>query len=73
MKVIPAHEKVDKSNVSNFRPISLLLSLSKLLEKVILGSLNHFFKDNNLFSKPHFEFCKKELTTPALVHATERI
>ena len=32
-KVIPIHKKYSKSNLTNYRPISLLSNLDKILEK----------------------------------------
>ena len=32
-KIIPIHKKGDKENICNYRPVSLLTSSSKLLEK----------------------------------------
>ena len=34
-KVIPIHRKGDPLGLSNYRPISLLSSISKVLEKII--------------------------------------
>ena len=43
--VSPVHKKGDKNNVSNFRPISLLPSFSKVFEKIIYKRLmDHFSK-----------------------------
>ena len=39
-KVVPIHKKVKKDNPSNFRPISILTCISKVIEKLIL---NEFF------------------------------
>ena len=33
-KAVPIHEKGNVTNVSNYRPISLLCSMSKILEKL---------------------------------------
>ena len=41
--VIPIYKKDDPTQISNYRPISLLPSISKLLEKIIYTRLNSFF------------------------------
>jgi hypothetical protein len=38
----------DHSNPSNYRPISLLSSISKLFEKIILKRLQDFISANNI-------------------------
>lgn len=41
--IIPIYKSGDKSNESNFRPISLTSTACKLLEHIILKHLTHFF------------------------------
>ena len=45
-KVIPLYIKGDESNLSNYRPIALLLSISKIFEKAILTQLTLYLEDN---------------------------
>ena len=42
-KVLPVFKAGSKSDVNNYRPISILLCLSKLLEKLILKRITSFF------------------------------
>ena len=44
----PLHKKGDKSNISNYRPISLLPSFSKVLEKAMYSRLKHHLHTNNI-------------------------
>ena len=44
-------QKDDSVNFSNYRPISLLPSISKLFEKVIFKQLADYLKENNLMYK----------------------
>ncbi len=39
---------LDPFNMSNFRPISKLPFISKVLEKIVLEQLNDFLKRNNI-------------------------
>ena len=48
-KVIPIFKKDDNKIFNNYRPISLLPVLSKVVEKVICSQINNFFITNNLF------------------------
>ena len=45
--VSPIHKKNDPSDVSNYRPISLISTVSKVLEKIVHKYLFNFFRDNN--------------------------
>ena len=48
-KVKPIFKKGRKTNVSNYRPISLLPILSKVIEKVVYEQTAKFSNDNNIF------------------------
>ena len=52
--VVPIHKKVDRSLATNYRPISLLPSLSKILERLVLTQLRHLVSQNagNLILSP---------------------
>jgi hypothetical protein len=43
----PLHKKGDKTDPSNYRPISMLTSFSKVLEKALYNRLNEFLNNNN--------------------------
>ncbi|KAG5670078.1 hypothetical protein PVAND_000363 [Polypedilum vanderplanki] len=62
---IPKPGKV-KSNPTSYRPISLLSSLSKILEKVILVRLQHHIEVNNIIPKEQFGFRSNSSTTHQL-------
>ena len=42
-KIVPIYKSGDKSDVSNYRPISILSPISKILEKLIHVRSNNFF------------------------------
>lgn len=44
--VTPVHKKDDKTRVENYRPISLISTLGKVLEKIIYKRLHNFFLVN---------------------------
>ena len=48
-KVIPLFKKGDSLEASNYRPISLLSSISKILEKLILSRIVNFLNAHNIF------------------------
>ena len=55
-RVKPLFKKGDQSNFSNYRPISLLPSISKIFEQVIAAQLIDYSTSNNLFCIQQFGF-----------------
>lgn len=56
--VQPIHKAGDKSCVNNYRPISMLTSLSKVLERIINSRLVGYLEDFGLLSPSQFGFRK---------------
>ena len=46
-KVIPIHKKVSKLKCSNYRPISLLSNLDKILEKMVYNGFIIFLRNTS--------------------------
>lgn len=67
---IPKHGK-DLSKPENFRPISLLCSLSKILERVILNRLNSHIELEKIIPDEQHGFRKKFSTTSQLAKLIE--
>ena len=53
-KIIPVYKSGDPLNCTNYRPISLLLNLGKLIEKVTHSRMNIFLKNPKCFYKNQF-------------------
>ena len=52
--VVPLHKGKSKQETTNYRPISLLITMSKLLEKIMYKHIYGFMTDNNLiFASQH--------------------
>ena len=64
-KIVPIFKKDNHRDVRNYRPISLLLTFSKLLEKVVLIKLSSFLKCQNIRYPDQFEFRKNHSTSHA--------
>jgi sarcosine oxidase/L-pipecolate oxidase len=54
--VKPLYKEGNKESISNYRPISLLPSFSKILEKVIFNRLYQHCIDNNILSIHQYGF-----------------
>ena len=55
-KVIPVYKKGKTDNVQNYRPISLLSNLSKVVEKLMFNRIFKFLSSNNLLYDKQFGF-----------------
>ena len=55
-KIVPIHKKDSTLDFSNYRPISILSNLDKILEKIVYTRIFKFFDNNNLFCPLQFGF-----------------
>ena len=67
-KVIPIYKKNDNTIFSNYRPISLLPSISKVFEKIILDQITTYLDSNDLIHKHQYGFRKNHSTEYAALH-----
>jgi hypothetical protein len=65
-KVIPIYKSKSHDEFTNYRPISLLPTLSKILEKVIHKRLYTFLNSANILNDKQFGFRKQHCTTDAV-------
>ena len=72
-KTIPIYKKGSRLLVSNYRPISLLSNLNKILEKLVHLRIYKFFEDSHCLYSLQFGFRKKHSTNHALIDITETI
>ena len=70
-KVIPLYKKDDNTSMSNYRPIALLPSISKIFEKVILLQLTKYLDENNLICEKQYGFRKNRSTEYAALHIVD--
>ena len=71
--VIPIPKIPNPSKLSDFRPISLLCTLSKILEKVISKQILAYLEENNLLERLQSGFRKKHNTATALLKISDDI
>lgn len=64
-RIVPILKSGYPHNMSNYRPISILPSLSKLVEKTIYSRINSFFQHHGLIHGNQFGFQQKSSTLSA--------
>ncbi|KAF2348417.1 Reverse transcriptase domain [Trinorchestia longiramus] len=69
----PLHKAGDINAASNYRPISLLPVLSKMLEKIISNQLLTHLEKFNLLHSNQYAYRKHTSTQDALLNITEKI
>lgn len=67
-KIIPLHKKGERDKIENYRPISLLSTISKVLEKIIFDKIVNFFLKFNILAKCQFGFQKGKSTKSAITN-----
>jgi hypothetical protein len=64
--VKPLFKKGDRSNISNYRPISLLSSFGKVIEKIMYNQLHEHFKKYRILAEEQFGFREDSSTSKAI-------
>ena len=72
-KVTPIYKAGDNSDVSYYRPISVLPCFSKILERLMYNRLYKYLKENNVVYKKQFGFQSGCSTNDAIVQLVDKI
>lgn len=72
-KVLALHKEGSVNELGNYRPISILPVLSKVLEKVLYNRLMKFSNKYNIINTSQYGFMKHKSTETALLDAKELI
>jgi Reverse transcriptase (RNA-dependent DNA polymerase) len=72
-RIVPIFKAGDPKLCDNYRPISLLSSLSKILEKIVQIRLVNHLELNNLLYEHQYGFLKGKSTEQTLLHVTDYI
>ena len=67
-KVIPIYKAGDPSSLNNYRPISLLSSISKILERTMYNKIMKFLDANNILYRHQYGFRAKHSTIHPVLH-----
>ena len=71
--ISPIFKQGDPHDVSNYRPISVLSSFSKIVEKCMLSRLWKFINKFNILTPQQYGFIKGKSTEDAVVSLTEEL
>ena len=72
-KVTPIYKSDARDEFSNYRPISLLLNFSKILEKLMCNRLTEFLDKNKVLYEQQYGFRQNLSTDFALIELSDRI
>ena len=72
-KITPIHIQNDKTRIDNYRPISLLPAISKIIERAIFDQITTYFNINKLFHNNQYGFRKEHSTELAALQVIDRI
>ena len=66
--VLPLYKKNDKNVINNYRPISLLSCVSKIMERVVFKYTFNFIRDHGILSAFQSGFVPGDSTINQLIH-----
>ena len=72
-KVTPIFKSGEVTNLSNYRPISVLPCFSKMLEKIMYNKIYQHLRDNNLLYNKQFGFQKNNSTDHAIMQLYDQV
>ena len=72
-KVIPIYKSLDKEDFTNYRPISLLSTFSKLLEKIVAKQMFQFLNKFKILYEHQYGFRPKHDTTQPILQLLDKI
>ncbi len=72
-KSIPIHKKKEKYCADNYRPISLLSTINKIMEKLMYKRLIIFLNKNKILYEYQFGFRENYSTSMALIEIVDNI
>ena len=66
-KIMSVYKKGEPTDLSNYRPIFLLPTMSKIFERIIHIQLQEYFNSNNLLAEQQYGFLPNHSTEYAAV------
>ena len=72
-KVTPIYKAGEKTDLGNYRPISVLPCFSKILERIMHGRLHAYLEENKILYSKQFGFQLGQSTDHAIVQLVDQI
>lgn len=72
-KVVPLHKKNENYLFDNYRPVSILSSISKVIEKIMHNQIYNYLKESNLLYTSQYGFRSFHSTELATLELVNRI
>ena len=72
-KVLPIYKKGEHTDMNNYRPISVLSHMNKILETIISKQMKNFLNKNNILYKYQYGFRENHSTDHALIEMIDNI
>ena len=72
-KIVPVFKDGDCHNYTNYRPISLISSFAKLLEKIVARQIVRFLNEQNIIYKHQYGFRATHNTSQPVLHFADKI
>ena len=67
-RTVPIYKSGPPSDLTNYRPLSCLPILSKIIEKMVSKQMNEYLNIHNLLNKHQYGFQTNKSTVHALLH-----
>ena len=69
-RLVPIHKKGPRDLIENYRPISILPTISKIMERILYEQIYQYLSDNSLLTEHQYGFGKMHSTVSALLDST---
>lgn len=72
-RIVALHKQGNRTDMNNYRPITILPTISKLLERAVHQQLYHYLNEKKVLAKEQHGFRARRATDTALIHFSDKI